>query len=119
MLYQYFQVYHLIENNMDIFNKFIIETDDELGDCLILGRVTYHNQLAFEKEKVKSGGWWNKKDGRITFFGDSHDFGRATEEQVTDAVMNNKVFTSYLLEYPINKKYKFSYDRQSEIVKLT
>lgn len=104
---------------MDTFNKFIIETDDELGDCLILGRVTYHNQLAFEKEKVKSGGWWNKKDGRITFFGKSHDFGRATEEQVKDAVMNNKVFTSNLLKYPINKKYKFSYDRQSEIVKLT
>lgn len=104
---------------MDVFNKFIIETDDELGDCLILGRVTYHKQLSFNKEKVKSGGWWREKNGRITFFGESHEFGRATQKQVTDAVMNNKVFTSYLLEHPINDKYKFSFDRQSEIVELT
>jgi hypothetical protein len=104
---------------MDIFNKFIIETDEELGDCLILGRITYHKQLAFNEENVKSGGWWGEKDGRITFHGSSHDFGRATYEQVYDAVMNNKVFTSYILEHPINDKYKFSYDKQSEIVDIT
>jgi hypothetical protein len=103
----------------NIFNKFIIETDKVLGDCLILGRVTYHKQLAFDIEKVKSGGWWRKKDGRITFFGNSSDFGATTQEQVSAAVMNNKIFTSYILEHPINKDYKFSYDKQSEIVKLT
>ena len=103
----------------DIFNKFIIETDDELGDCLILGRVTYHKQLAFDVNKVKSGGWWKKEEERITFFGSSQDFGTATQEQVTDAVMNNKVFTSYILEHPINNKFKFSYDKQSEIIELT
>ena len=102
-----------------VYNKFIIETDEKIGDYLVIGRVTYHKQLAFDTKKVKSGGWWREKDGRITFYGDSQDFGRATQEQVTDAVMNNKVFTSYILEHPINKKYKFSYDRQSEIIKLT
>jgi hypothetical protein len=104
---------------MDVFNKFIIETDEELGDCLILGRVTYHKQLAHDVSKVKSGGAWREKDGRIIFYSESHQFGGATEEQVTDAVMNNKVFTSWLLENPINKDYKFSYDCQSEIIELT
>lgn len=104
---------------MDIFSKFIIETDEELGDCLILGRVTYHKQLAFNVENVKSGGWWREKDGRITFYGDSHDFGKSSLKEVKDTVLNNKVFTSYLLEHPINNKYKFSYDDNSEIINLT
>lgn len=104
---------------MDVFNKFIIETDEELGDCLILGRVTYHNQLSWDEDKVKSGGWWSREDGRITFYGESHQFGKATQEQVTEAVMNNKVFTSPVLEHPINDKYNFSYVGESKTVKLT
>lgn len=104
---------------MDVFNKFIIETDDELGDCLILGKVSYHYQLAFDLKKVKSGGWWKEQDKRITFFGDSYQFGKATLEQVKEAVMNNKIFTSYILENPINNQYKFSYDIESEIIELT
>ena len=104
---------------MEVYNKFIIENDETLGDCLILGRVTYHKQLAYDESKVKSGGWWKLKDNRITFYGDSYDFGRATLEQVTDAVMNGKVFTSYIFEYNITEKYRFSYDRQSEIVEIT
>lgn len=41
---------------MEVYNKFIIENDETLGDCLILGRVTYHKQLAYDESKVKSGG---------------------------------------------------------------
>ena len=103
---------------MEVYNKFIIENDETLGDCLILGRVTYHKQLAYDESKVKSGGWWKLKDNRIIFYGDSYDFGRATLEQVTDAVLNDKVFTSYLLKDPITKKHNFSFDNQSEIVEI-
>lgn len=31
---------------MDAFPKFIIETDDQKGDCLIVAKCTYHKQLA-------------------------------------------------------------------------
>ena len=103
---------------MEVYNKFIIENDETLGDCLILGRVTYHKQLAYDESKVKSGGWWKLKDNRIIFYGDSYDFGRATLKQVTDAVLNDKVFTSHLLEQPITKKHNFSFDNQSEIVEI-
>ena len=104
---------------MEVYNKFIIENNETLGDCLILGKVSYHKHLAYDESKVKSGGWWKLKGNRITFYGDSYDFGRATLEQVTDAVMNDKVFNSYPLEHPITKEYSFSYDRQSEIVEIT
>ena len=103
---------------MEVYNKFIIENDETLGDCLILGRVTYHKQLAYDESKVKSGGWWKLKDDRITFYGESYDFGRATLEQVTNAVLNDKVFTSRLLEHSIAKKHNFSFDNQSEIIEI-
>lgn len=104
---------------MEVYNKFIIENDETLGDCLILGRVTYHKQLARNESKVKSGGWWKLKDNRIIFYGESYDFGRATLEQVTNAVLNDKVFNKYPLEHPITKECRFSYDRQSEIVEIS
>ena len=103
---------------MDVFNKFIIETDEELGDCLIIGRVTYHNQLSWDEDKVKSGGWWSREGDRITFYGESHQYGKATQEQVTEAVMNNKVFTGYVLEHPINNKHIFFYTTQAGDVEI-
>ena len=103
---------------MEVYNKFIIENDETLGDCLILGKVTYHKQLACNESKVKSGGWWKLEDNRIIFYGESYDFGRATLEQVTNAVLNDKVFTSYLLKHSITKKYNFSFDNQSEIIEI-
>jgi len=43
---------------MDVFPKFIIETDSEKGDCLSIARVTCHNQIVVDKTKVKGGGWF-------------------------------------------------------------
>ena len=51
---------------MDVFPKFIIETDDDHGDCLIISKCTYHRELAIDKDKVKGGGWFVFKDG--TFY---------------------------------------------------
>jgi len=64
---------------MDVFPKFIIEADDELGDLLIIGKCTYHKQLASDISKIKGGGWWrmDKDKGEMVLNGDSHDFGRA------------------------------------------
>ena len=43
---------------MDVFPKFIIETDNQEGDCLIIAKCTYHKQLATDISKVKGGGMW-------------------------------------------------------------
>lgn len=42
---------------MDVYPKFIIETDPELGDCLIVSKCTFHKQLATDVNAVK-GGWY-------------------------------------------------------------
>ena len=52
---------------MDSFPKFIIETDDEIGDCLIIAKCTYHHELAIDKTKVKGGGVVDFKRKRICF----------------------------------------------------
>jgi hypothetical protein len=60
---------------MDVFPKFIIETDDQEGDCLIVAKCTYHKQLATDITKVKGGGWWtlDRDNSIFTLSGDSHD----------------------------------------------
>lgn len=68
---------------MDVFPKFIIE-----GNALIVGKCTYHKQLLHGKEDtstVKGGGWWriDKDDSKhLILHGDSHDFGRASIEDI-------------------------------------
>ena len=68
--------------NMDSFPKFIIETDDEIGDCLIISKCTYHHQLAIDKTKVKGGGWWTLKENVFVLYEKSEQFGRASLEDI-------------------------------------
>jgi len=103
---------------MDIFPKFIIETDDDLGDCLILSKCTYHKDLVTDPTKVKGGGMFILKDGTFTFYGTSQDFGPATLEDIQNCVDNNNVYTNPTCSYPITNGYKFFYDTQSEIIPL-
>ena len=57
---------------MDVFPKFIIETDGQEGDCLIVAKCTYHKQLATDIKKVKGGGWWtlDKENSIFTLHGE-------------------------------------------------
>lgn len=89
---------------MDVFPKFIIE-----GDELILGKVTYHKQLATDVKNVKGGGWWsfNEDKTEITFFGKSEDFGYATLEDIRKAVLEKKIFTDSFIN--ISNEFTFSY----------
>jgi len=100
--------------------EFIIETDDELGDCLILSKCTFHKDLAIDKEKVKGGGMfnYNSKNNTFTFSGESHDFGKASLEDIQKAVLEDKVFTNPYLTRSIAKKHKFLYDTGSELIPL-
>jgi hypothetical protein len=96
---------------MDVFPKFIIETDDQEGDCLIIGNCTYHKQLSRDISKVKGGGWWifDKDNSLFTLYGDSHDFGSAKIEDIASCLKNKKVFSSKSLIRNISEKFKFQY----------
>ena len=105
---------------MDLFPKYIIETDDELGDCLIMSKCTFHKDLVIDKDKVKGGGMfkYNFEKNTFTFHGESHDFGPAQMEDIKKAVEDDKVFTNPYLTRSIAKRHKFLYDTQSEIIEL-
>jgi hypothetical protein len=95
----------------DVFPKFIIETDDEEGDCLIIARCTFHKQLVTDISKVKGGGFWSLDENdktTYTLYGSSHDFGRASIDDITACIKNNKVFTSASLHRKL-ENFKFIY----------
>jgi len=73
---------------MERHPKFVI-----VGDNLYMGKVVYHKELINTGDVVLGGGYflYNDKDDSFTFYGDSHDFGRATEEQVRNAVEKGNV----------------------------
>lgn len=103
---------------MDLYPKYIIEVHEELGKCLILSNCTYHKELVTNKERILGGGWF-KLDGDVfTFHGKSQDFGRAKIEDVKECIVNNNVYVNKYLTHSIADKFKFRYDRQSEIVYL-
>lgn len=106
---------------MDVFPKFIIETDDQEGDCIILAKCTYHKQLATDVKKVKGGGWWSlDRDSSVfTLHGDSTDFGRAKIEDIASCVQHKKVFSSAALVRNYCDDFKFQYkDQVGEIIDL-
>ena len=96
----------------DVFPKFIIETDVEEGDCLIVAKCTYHKQLATDPKKVKGGGWWslNSEKNTFTLHGESTDFGPSKLEDITECVRRGKVYTSpSLVGNLVEMGYKFQY----------
>lgn len=104
----------------DVFPKFIIETDDDLGDCLILSKVTYHRQIAVDFNKVKGGGWFkfNPVNNSFTFFGKSEQFGEAEFNLIKECVDRDRVFDGPHLCRPLSK-YLFYYETQSgELIPL-
>jgi len=105
---------------MDLFPKYIIETNDELGNCLILGKCSFHKELATNIDLVRGGGSYkvDLENKIFTFYGESFDFGMASLEDVKKAVLEDKVFTNPYLTHSIAKQFKFKYDIGSEIIDL-
>jgi len=106
---------------MDVFPKFIIETDTEEGDCLIISKCTYHKQLVTDKTKVKGGGWWTlDKENRIfTLYGDSQDFGRAKIEDIINCIKLKKVFSNAALVKNLTDDFKFQWrNLDGEIINI-
>jgi len=104
---------------MDVYQKFIIETDEQDGDCLIIAKCTYHKQLATDITKVKGGGWWDEDNKTIILHGESHDFGRAKIKDIATCVQRKKVFRSPSLSRNIVDDFKFQYrDQVGDIIDL-
>lgn len=104
-----------------VFPKFIIETDDQEGDCIILAKCTYHKELVTDNTKVKGGGWWNFNDDNteIHLHGKSEDFGYAKFEDILNCIRNKKVFSSRALTRNISDNYKFFYRNEYyELIEL-
>ena len=100
---------------MDKFPKYVIE-----GKDLILAKVSYHKELVNHKELVKGGGWFRYNHDSRTFVlgGESHEFGRASLEDVLACVEADRVYTNVFRTHSIANDFKFQYDRQSELVDL-
>ena len=76
----------------DVFPKFIVE-----GNEMIIGKCTFHKQLATHHEQVKGGGWWKLDQDKKEFFlsGQSEDFGEASIEDIKTCIAAGNVFLSY------------------------
>lgn len=94
-----------------VFPKFIIETDDIEGDCLIIAKCTFHKQLATDIAKVKGGGWWalDFETKVFTLHGSSDDFGAAKLEDIKSCVDRKKVFSNSALVRCFSEEFKFCY----------
>jgi hypothetical protein len=106
---------------MDVFPKFIVEHDDELGFCLIMAKCTYHKQLVTKADNVHGGGWW-KMDHEIkmiTFNGKSEDFGKATIENIQKCIKSKNVYTNSSLSTRRFEDFTFYYRKDDgEIINL-
>ena len=83
---------------MDVFPKFIVERDPELGDCLVVSKCTYHRQLACDAKNVVAGGWWSLDSATSTFtlYGGSTEFGPADVDMLSDCVRRGAVYRAYM-----------------------
>ncbi len=100
---------------MEKFPKYIIEDGK-----LVIGKVTFHKELAMDKSKVKGGGWFrfDSETNTFTFSGDSHDFGKASFEDVKDCVLNKKIYRDLYHTRNIYGLHNFAYDTGTEIIKI-
>ncbi len=106
---------------MDVFPKFIIETDEQEGDCLIIAKCTFHKQLVTDKEKVKGGGWWtlDRENKVFTLYGKSEDFGEAKFDDIKDCVNRKKVFSNPSLVRNLTEDFTFKYKNEvGEIIEF-
>ncbi len=96
---------------MEAYPKFIIEEIENEGKCLILSKCTYHKQLARDVNNIIGGGWFHLdiNNFTFTFFGNSHDFGKAELNDIFHCVKNEKIYKDKFLVQNITRMYKFRY----------
>lgn len=74
---------------MDVFPKFIVE-----GNNLVIGKCTFHKQMAENIADVKGGGlWkWDKENKIFRLYGTSDDFGYASPDDIKACIESGNVF---------------------------
>lgn len=79
----------------DVFQKFIIEEDEGVFK-LIIGKATYHAQLAHDVENVKGGGWYDRSEegDKFKLYGSSDQFGKASFEDIKKCVKSGDIYWS-------------------------
>jgi hypothetical protein len=100
---------------MDVLQKFIIE-----GDYLVMAKSIYHKSLVSRLD-WKGGGFWSfdEETTTFTFFGRSHDFGKASMEDIKKCIDNDKVFSIKCMTHSIASIYDFNYrDELGNIIEL-
>jgi len=92
---------------MDLFPKFIVE-----DGCIILGKVTYHKDLAENKENVKGGGTYKYIPVERTFelSGSSYEFGPAKLEDIKKAVGTGEVYSDGKIMKLSNANYTYRHE---------
>lgn len=105
---------------MDVFPKYIVENDPEdgKGNYLLIGKATYHRELAYDINQVLGGGWWDRKDDTITLHGSSYEFGFVNLQIIKDCILSKRVFTNPYSEDAVSEDYIWYYDKGSEIIKI-
>jgi len=107
---------------MDKYPKFIL-----VDDVLILSKVKYHKDilrdtidLETEKSRIKGGGWFtfNAQNNTFVFNGDSHDFGKASVENIQKAIDGGKVFSNIYQSHSIADEHNFAYRTETELIPL-
>lgn len=98
----------------DVFPKFIVE-----GNNLIIAQCAYHKDLVTDKDQVKGGGFWkwDRERKEVTLFGESHDFGQASAEDIKACIEAGNVFLSYAGGCNVSD-HSFHLNTGVEIIKL-
>ena len=104
---------------MDVYNKFIIATEPELGDYMVVSKCTFHKQLAADGNPVKGGGWYtiDNQKKTITFSGESHDFGRAEVSDIIECILADRVYRDKY-QFKHLPGWTFFYDFESYLLQL-
>lgn len=100
---------------MEVLQKFIIE-----DDYLVIAKCIYHKTIV-SKLSSKGGGFWSFDEDTFTFtfFGRSHDFGKASMEDIKKCIENDKVFSIKCLTTSVATIYNFNYrDELGNIIVL-
>lgn len=94
--------------------KFIIEDGN-----LIMGKCTFHKELACVKENVKGGGWFRHDERKESYVlgGDSYEFGYAEIDDLKECIRLGNVYRNPALVGKIENK-KFLYHTGSEFIEL-
>lgn len=102
----------------ELYPKFIIEDGN-----LIISKVVFHKEMVKDPSKVRGGGWfkWGESaEGKkmMIFYGESHDFGRATFEDIVGCVKSGNVYGDRRMYRNITEDFEFGYSTGTEILEI-